>query len=87
MTTYRSATESEPAASVVGLRIVADGGCTFYGYLVMSEDGEEFSELLGSVQAGDLADNGEWIGGDDDVVQEVRETFNVPAHVPVIEIV
>ena len=66
------------------LEISPIGGCVFSVNLI--GDYDTFDQHLGTVTVGEVDDDGQWVGDDDEVEAVVRERFGhrIPDGLPVV---
>lgn len=61
------------------VRITPVGGCQFNATLRPFPNVDELPEPLGSFEAGDIDDEDQWVGDDDEIIAACREQFSLPA--------
>ena len=66
------------------LKISPIGGCTFSVGLV--GDADDFDRHLGTIQVGEIDDNEEWDGDDDEVIEAAYNAFGarIPDGLPIV---
>lgn len=57
------------------VKIIALGGVEFGVSLIDGDENDYPEQFLGSVSYGDIDDEGQWVGDDDDVVAHIVDTF------------